>query len=65
VKKLRTKGEMMFFTIGSGFFVCFETGSHYAAQADLKLEILLPQPPECWDYRCAPPHFARVGSYSW
>jgi hypothetical protein len=31
-------------------FVCllllFKTGSHYAAQADLKLMILLPQPPK-------------------
>jgi hypothetical protein len=28
----------------------FETGSHYAAQAGLKLENLLPQPP-CWNHR--------------
>jgi hypothetical protein len=35
----------------------FETGSHYAAQAGLKLE---PQPSECWDYRCAPPHPAFI-----
>jgi hypothetical protein len=25
-----------------------ETCSYYIAQADLKLPILLPQPPECW-----------------
>jgi hypothetical protein len=25
------------------------------AQAGLKLSILLPQPPQCWDYRLAPP----------
>jgi hypothetical protein len=30
----------------------FETGSHYVAQASLELKILLPHPPECWDYRC-------------
>jgi hypothetical protein len=45
----------------SVLFVCavlfvFKTGSHYVVQTDLKLKILLPQPPECWDYRCAPPH---------
>jgi hypothetical protein len=33
------------------FFVVFiETRSH---EAGLELMILLPQPPECWDYRCA------------
>jgi hypothetical protein len=35
-------------------FVLFETGSWYIAQDGLKLMILLPQSPECWDYRCAP-----------
>jgi hypothetical protein len=35
--------------------VCFEIGSHYVAQAGLKL---LPQPLKCWDYRCAPPGLA-------
>jgi hypothetical protein len=29
----------------------FETVYHYVAQASLELETLLPQPPECWDYR--------------
>jgi hypothetical protein len=33
----------------------FKTESHYIAQVGLKLMILLPQPPGCWDYRCAPP----------
>jgi hypothetical protein len=32
----------------------FETGSQYN-KAGLELMILLPQPPECWDYRHAPP----------
>jgi hypothetical protein len=29
--------------------------SHCIAQASLKLVIILPQPPECWDYRLVPP----------
>jgi hypothetical protein len=36
------------------FLVCFETGSHYAAQATLELAIFLPQLPECWM-----PHFLK------
>jgi hypothetical protein len=32
-----------------------ETGSHCVAQT-----ILLPQPPEYWDYRHAPPHQAAL-----
>jgi hypothetical protein len=37
----------------------FKTGSHYVAQADLELMILLLQPSECWDYRCEPPYTDR------
>jgi hypothetical protein len=37
--------------------------SHYVAQAGLKLVILLSQPPECWDYRCAPPRLLSVYIY--
>jgi hypothetical protein len=32
-------------------FSLLETGSHYAAQAGLKLTVLLPQPPKNWDHR--------------
>jgi hypothetical protein len=32
-----------------------ETGSWYVKEAGLKLRIPLPQPPDYWDYRCAPP----------
>jgi hypothetical protein len=32
----------------------FETKSHSIAQSGLQLVIILPQLPECWDYRCAP-----------
>jgi hypothetical protein len=37
------------------FCVCFGIGSHHVAQAGLKLMVLLPQPPECWDYSGVPP----------
>jgi hypothetical protein len=30
--------------------------SHCVAQAGLELVILLPPPPECWDYRCVSLH---------
>jgi hypothetical protein len=39
--------------------LCFETVSHYVAQATLELRlvsqlmIVMPQPPECQDYRSA------------
>jgi hypothetical protein len=34
-------------------FCFFETESQSVAQADPEIEILLPQPPKCWDYRYA------------
>jgi hypothetical protein len=45
------------------FFFCFLfmrqgiiiVTTHYVAQAGLKFVILLPQPPEYWDYRPVPP----------
>jgi hypothetical protein len=33
--------------------------SHNVPQAGLDLEILLPQSPKCWDYRCVPPYPVR------
>jgi hypothetical protein len=44
-------------------FVYFETGSYYVAQAVLELTILLPQPPEYWDYRYVAPWLAWKNSY--
>jgi hypothetical protein len=35
-----------------------KTRSCYVTQPGLELPIVLPQPPECWDYRRAPPHLA-------
>jgi hypothetical protein len=38
---------------------CFlDTGSCCVAQNGLKLSILLPWPPKCWDYRCKTPRLA-------
>lgn len=47
-----------------GLFILFcETGSRYRAQADLKLEILLLQPAECWEYNSACPSPASDSSF--
>jgi hypothetical protein len=40
--------------------VVFETRTCYIAQAGLELVILLPQPPEYWDYGDAPPCPAKT-----
>jgi hypothetical protein len=40
-------------------YCCFETGTFYATQARLEFEILLPQPPKCWNYRYNPPCLAK------
>jgi hypothetical protein len=40
------------------FRFLFETGFHYVAQVDLEFWILLPLPPECWDYRYELQHLA-------
>jgi hypothetical protein len=43
---LKMKLELKVFFL----FYFFKTGSHFVAQAGLKLMIFLPQPSECWDY---------------
>lgn len=51
-------------------FNLFETGSHHVVQTGLELVyvtrtgfelrmILLPQPPELWNYKCVPPYLAN------
>jgi hypothetical protein len=47
-----------FFFFWDMFLLCSPVwpGTHCAVQADLKPMTLLPQPPGCWNYRCAPPH---------
>jgi hypothetical protein len=38
-------------SLPSPSLLSFPIGSDYIAQAGLQLVILLPLPPECWDYR--------------
>jgi hypothetical protein len=45
------------------FFFFFEVGFCYVAQAGLKLMILLPQSPRCWDYKCVPLYLSPVFSF--
>jgi hypothetical protein len=45
------------FGFGFFFFVHFSP-----AQAGLEFMILLPSPPDCWDYRCIPPYPANESS---
>jgi hypothetical protein len=56
---LAYNGSYVVFVVVFFFFLPFvtflETGFHYVAQASLKLSILLPLPPKCWDYRHIPP----------
>lgn len=39
------------FFVQFAVFVGFETESYYVANAGLELIVLLPRPPECWDFR--------------
>jgi hypothetical protein len=41
----------------------FETRSLCAAQAGLKLMILMPEPSKCWGYRCSPLCPADLGYF--
>lgn len=44
--------------IQTNCFHFFETGTCYVAKLDF-LMIFLLLPPQCWDYKCAPPHTVR------
>jgi hypothetical protein len=44
-------------------FFFLETGSCQVAQAGLKLAVLVPQSPECWDYGLDPPQL--LYNHSW
>jgi hypothetical protein len=46
-----SKSRFSFFS----FNYFLKTGPCNVAQAGLKLSIVLPQTPDCWDYRCTPP----------
>jgi hypothetical protein len=38
----------------------------WGVQVGLELTILLPQPLECWDYRCVPPRLeVQVWVFTW
>jgi hypothetical protein len=40
--------------------IYLQKGSCYVAQAGLEFKILLPQPPDCWDYRHVLPLLTRI-----
>lgn len=54
----RFEEQHWFFSVASSnwhlkfiYSISFDTWSHYLAQADFEIKILLSQPPEFWDYR--------------
>jgi hypothetical protein len=51
---------LLFFEIG--FCYVAQAGLELAmvAQAGLELAVLLPWPPECWDYRLVLPHLISI-----
>lgn len=44
-------------------FLIFKVGSQYIAKAGLKLDILLPQPPECWVNKCVCHHIPALSPF--
>jgi hypothetical protein len=51
--KLSKKKEQALMPLGVFVLFPWDRLSNHAAQAILELIFLLPQPPECWDNRCA------------
>jgi hypothetical protein len=58
-------GIFCFVSFGFWFLVCFGWYFCFVLKQDVSMEprltshsVLLPQPPECWDYRRAPLHLA-------
>jgi hypothetical protein len=45
------------------FLFVFLRQSRYVTQIGLEFVVLLPQPPEGWDYRCVPLHLADNMSF--
>jgi hypothetical protein len=57
--------------LSQSFFLCWDevslsspdwSGTHYVSQATTELIIFLPQPSQCWDYRCVPQWLTRQNS---
>lgn len=49
------------------YFICFFVWDRvlHIGQADLELRIvILPQPPNCWDFRCEPSHLASCATFA-
>jgi hypothetical protein len=53
------------FSLGDSISICSPEcpRTHYVAPAGLELVILLPEPSECWNYRCVSPLFYWI--FNW
>jgi hypothetical protein len=53
---LQKRGRLLTCFSFDGVMFTFMRESYYLVQTGLRLTVLLPQPPECWDYRPVLPH---------